>query len=130
MSFDKFLLAVESSDQEEFWQKDKIWYSLVSYRLPVKGKVQNFRIVDKKVAEKPAPTNQDVDVSLTTKQQQVFSIVQANPSGINPKSIGLEAGQEDSKAASWATGALKKLLEENLVVKEQASGNKVMYKPV
>jgi hypothetical protein len=86
--------------------------------------------VDKKVAEKPAPTNQDVDVSLTTKQQQVFSIVQANPSGINPKSIGLEAGQEDSKAASWATGALKKLLEENLVVKEQASGNKVMYKPV
>ena len=90
---------------------------------------------EKKVAEKPtqaeklAPTTLNADVSLTTKQQQVFAIVQANPNGINPKSIGLEAGQEDSKAASWATGALKKLLEENLVVKEQASGNKVMYKP-
>jgi len=71
-----------------------------------------------------------VDVALTPKQQQVFEIVASNAEGINPKSIGLAAGQEDAKAASWATGALKKLLEENLVVKEQLAGNKVIYKAV
>ena len=54
-------------------------------------------------------------LSLTPKQQQVFDIVCQHIDGINPKSIGLEAGQEDSKAASWATGALKKLLEDDLV---------------
>jgi hypothetical protein len=67
-------------------------------------------------------------VALTPKQQQVLNIVVSKPDGINPKGIGLEAGQDDAKAASWATGALKKLLEENLVVKEQLSGNKVIYK--
>lgn len=67
-------------------------------------------------------------VSLTPKQQQVLDIIVANAEGINPKGIGLMAGQEESKAASWATGALKKLLEENLVVKEQLAGNKVRYK--
>lgn len=97
----------------------------------VKAKPKAEKVVAEKPAQakKPAQTTLNSDVSLTTKQQQVFAIVQANPNGINPKSIGLEAGQEESKAASWATGALKKLLEENLVVKEQASGNKVMYKP-
>ncbi|WPC72348.1 MarR family transcriptional regulator [Vibrio porteresiae] len=69
-------------------------------------------------------------VALTPKQQQVLDIVAANAEGINPKSIGLAAGQEDAKAASWATGALKKLLDENLVVKEQLSGNKVIYKAI
>lgn len=68
------------------------------------------------------------DVKLTPKQQQVLDIVAANSDGISPKNIGLEAGQEDAKAASWATGGLKKLLEENLVVKEQIAGNKVLYK--
>ncbi len=67
-------------------------------------------------------------VNLTPKQQQVLDIVAKFPEGLNPKRIGLEAGQEEAKAASWATGALKKLLEENLVTKEQASGNKVIYK--
>ncbi|MCA2015316.1 MarR family transcriptional regulator [Vibrio tritonius] len=69
-------------------------------------------------------------VALTPKQQQVLDIVAANAEGINPKSIGLAAGQEDAKAASWATGALKKLLDEQLVVKEQLSGNKVIYKAI
>lgn len=68
------------------------------------------------------------DIALTPKQQQVLNIVVANAEGINPKGIGLEAGQEESKAASWATGALKKLLTENLVQREQLSGNKVIYK--
>lgn len=68
------------------------------------------------------------DIALTPKQQQVLDIVVANAEGINPKGIGLEAGQEESKAASWATGALKKLLTENLVQREQLSGNKVIYK--
>ncbi len=94
------------------------------------------KVVEKKVA-KPvaekvvaaAPTAK-VDVALTPKQQQVLEIVAKNAEGINPKSIGLEAGQEEAKAASWATGALKKLLEENLVVKEQLAGNKVIYKAV
>ncbi|CAM3054099.1 MarR family transcriptional regulator [Vibrio rarus] len=69
-------------------------------------------------------------VALTPKQQQVLDIVLANVEGINSKSIGLAAGQDESKAASWATGALKKLLTESLVQKEQLSGNKVIYKPV
>ncbi|MEZ9975018.1 MarR family transcriptional regulator [Vibrio breoganii] len=68
------------------------------------------------------------DIALTPKQQQVLDIVVANAEGINPKGIGLEAGQEEAKAASWATGALKKLLTENLVQREQLSGNKVIYK--
>ncbi|HAS3028435.1 TPA: MarR family transcriptional regulator [Vibrio parahaemolyticus] len=82
----------------------------------------------KPVAEKAAAKT--VDVALTPKQQQVLDIVVANAEGINPKGIGLAAGQEDAKAASWATGALKKLLEENLVQKEQLAGNKVIYKAV
>ncbi|MDR9825570.1 MarR family transcriptional regulator [Vibrio sp. FNV 38] len=84
------------------------------------------KTVVKEVAQPKVATN----VSLTPKQQQVFDIVAKNCEGINPKGIGLEAGQEDAKAASWATGALKKLLEENLVVKEQLTGNKVIYKTV
>ncbi|MGF1888827.1 MarR family transcriptional regulator, partial [Photobacterium profundum] len=40
----------------------------------------------------------------------------------------LQAGQEDAKAASWATGALKKLAEEGLVERIQLAGNKVLYK--
>ncbi|WP_438879559.1 hypothetical protein, partial [Bacillus cereus group sp. Bce015] len=65
---------------------------------------------------------------LTPKQQQVFDIVVANTEGINPKGIGLAAGQEESKAASWATGALKKLLEVELITRESQAGNKVIYK--
>ena len=91
--------------------------------------------VEKKVAVKPAAEKvvaaaKTTDVALTPKQQQVLDIVVSNAEGINPKGIGLAAGQEDAKAASWATGALKKLLEESLVVKEQLAGNKVVYKPV
>ncbi|SIN83963.1 MarR family transcriptional regulator [Salinivibrio sp. ES.052] len=66
--------------------------------------------------------------ALTPKQQQVLDIVKANPEGINPKGIGLAAGQEDSKAASWATGALKKLAEEGTVERVQMAANKVIYK--
>ncbi|MGL6257829.1 MarR family transcriptional regulator [Vibrio sp. WXL103] len=89
---------------------------------PAKPVVEN--VVEKAVAKTSVAAN----VSLTPKQQQVFDIVANNAEGINPKGIGLAAGQEDAKAASWATGALKKLLEENLVVKEQLAGNKVIYK--
>ncbi|CAM3129619.1 MULTISPECIES: hypothetical protein [Vibrio] len=91
-------------------------------------------VVEKKVAVAPAAekvvTAKEVSVALTPKQQQVLDIVVANAEGINPKGIGLAAGQEEAKAASWATGALKKLLEENLVAKEQLAGNKVIYKAV
>ncbi|NAW86853.1 hypothetical protein [Photobacterium halotolerans] len=83
--------------------------------------------VDVKKTEAPAG-KVAVTVSLTPKQQQVLGIVANNAEGINPKSIGLEAGQEDSKAASWATGALKKLVEEGLVERIQLAGNKVVYK--
>ncbi|WP_038172431.1 MULTISPECIES: hypothetical protein [Vibrio] len=92
--------------------------------------------VEKKLVAKPAAKQQVVaaakitDVALTPKQQQVLDIVVKNADGINPKGIGLEAGQDDAKAASWATGALKKLLEENLVAKEQLAGNKVIYKAI
>ncbi|NAZ93591.1 MarR family transcriptional regulator [Vibrio toranzoniae] len=98
---------------------------------PVAEKV----VAEKPVAEKPAvektvAATKDVAVALTPKQQQVLDIVVSNADGINPKGIGLKAGQEDAKAASWATGALKKLLEENLVAKEQLAGNKVIYKAI
>ena len=96
---------------------------------PVAEKV----VAEKTVAAKPAvekavAVTKEVAVALTPKQQQVLDIVVSNAEGINPKGIGLAAGQEDAKAASWATGALKKLLEENLVAKEQLAGNKVIYK--
>ncbi|MEX3073431.1 MarR family transcriptional regulator [Vibrio alginolyticus] len=87
-------------------------------------------VAEKVVAEKKVAVAKTVDVALTPKQQQVLDIVVANAEGINPKGIGLAAGQEEAKAASWATGALKKLLEENLVKKEQLAGNKVIYKAV
>ncbi|HDM8192259.1 TPA: MarR family transcriptional regulator [Vibrio harveyi] len=87
-------------------------------------------VAEKAVAEKKVAAAKTVEVALTPKQQQILDIVVANAEGINPKGIGLAAGQEDTKAASWATGALKKLLEENLVQKEQLAGNKVIYKAV
>ncbi|CAH1585293.1 MULTISPECIES: MarR family transcriptional regulator [Vibrio] len=87
-------------------------------------------VAEKVVAEKKVAAAKTVEVALTPKQQQVLDIVVANAEGINPKGIGQAAGQEDTKAASWATGALKKLLEENLVQKEQLAGNKVIYKAV
>ena len=95
--------------------------------VPVAEKVVAEKpVVEKAVAEKKVAAVK-TDVALTPKQQQVLDIVVANAEGINPKGIGLAAGQEDTKAASWATGALKKLLEENLVQKEQLAGN---YKAV
>ncbi|MDG3088213.1 MarR family transcriptional regulator [Vibrio hannami] len=89
------------------------------------NKVEEVAVKTPEAAVKAVKT---VDIALTPKQQQVLDIVVNNPEGINPKGIGLEAGQEDAKAASWATGALKKLLEENLVEKQQLAGNKVIYK--
>jgi hypothetical protein len=85
-------------------------------------------VVAKAPVVETATATKKVDVALTPKQQQVLDIVANNAEGINPKGIGLAAGQEDAKAASWATGALKKLLEEGLVAKEQLAGNKVIYK--
>ncbi|MCG7497079.1 hypothetical protein MHO82_09390 [Vibrio sp. Of7-15] len=84
--------------------------------------------VEKKAVAEKVVKETAKDVSLTPKQQTVFDIVRDNTDGINPKGIGLIAGQEDSKAASWATGALKKLVEEGLVERVQLAGNKVIYK--
>ncbi|WP_053056086.1 hypothetical protein, partial [Vibrio cholerae] len=67
-----------------------------------------------------------VACQLTPKQQQVLEIVRGAVEGINPKAIGLLAGQEEAKASAWAAGALKKLLDEKLVEKNQV-GNKVTY---
>ncbi|WP_462053775.1 hypothetical protein [Vibrio cholerae] len=74
-------------------------------------------------AATPTPT---VTCQLTPKQQQVLEIVRGAVEGINPKAIGLLAGQEEAKASAWAAGALKKLLDEKLVEKNQV-GNKVTY---
>ncbi|WP_419205529.1 MarR family transcriptional regulator [Photobacterium leiognathi] len=84
----------------------------------------------KKVVKAAAPAKAVSAVALTPKQQQVLDIVVKNAEGLNPKGIGLEAGQEDAKAASWATGALKKLTEEGLVERIQLAGNKVLYKAI
>lgn len=83
-------------------------------------------VEEQKPVEAVAPAA--AQVSLTPKQQAVLDIVVKNVEGINPKGIGLQAGQEDAKAASWATGALKKLAEEGLVERVQLAGNKVLYK--
>ncbi len=69
------------------------------------------------------------NVTLTPKQQQVFNIINVHPKGLSSKNIGLMAGQEETKAASWATGALKKLVDGDFVVREQQAGNKVIYLP-
>ncbi|MDA9555889.1 MarR family transcriptional regulator [Vibrio sp.] len=73
-------------------------------------------------------TPSSTEVSLTPKQEQILSIIKGAPTGINAKSIGLEAGQDDAKASSWASGGVKKLVDEGLVVKETLDGNKVQYK--
>ncbi|MCG3862899.1 MULTISPECIES: MarR family transcriptional regulator [unclassified Photobacterium] len=86
------------------------------------------KTVEAKKEVKATPAKATSAVSLTPKQQQVLDIVVKNAEGLNPKGIGLEAGQEDAKAASWATGALKKLTEEGLVERIQLAGNKVLYK--
>lgn len=66
-------------------------------------------------------------ITLTPKQQQVFDIINSNQDALNPKAIGIAAGQEEAKAAAWASGALKKLAEDGLVERIQ-TGNKVSYK--
>lgn len=43
-----------------------------------------------------------VACQLTPKQQQVLEIVRGAVEGINPKAIGLLAGQEEAKASAWA----------------------------
>ena len=75
-----------------------------------------------------AAVNTAQNIKLTPKQQSILDIVAAHVEGITSKDIGLEAGQEKIKAATWAAGGLKKLVEEGLVVKEHAEANKVVYK--
>ncbi|MDW6003874.1 MarR family transcriptional regulator [Vibrio mangrovi] len=111
----------------------------VQKKLQKRMKAFAVNLTNSKQAEPQAPTPVSpsksepaktvaVNANLTPKQAQVLDIVTQHVDGINPKNIGLEAGQEETKAASWATGALKKLLEENLVEKVQLAGNKVLYK--
>lgn len=106
----------------------RIKATVANIAAPKKVKPAQEKTVAAKPAAKKAVVTKKTDVALTPKQQQVLDIVAGNVEGINPKGIGLAAGQDEAKAASWATGALKKLLEENLVVKEQLAGNKVIYK--
>ncbi|MGF1888324.1 MarR family transcriptional regulator, partial [Photobacterium profundum] len=49
-------------------------------------------VEEQKPVEATAPAA--AQVSLTPKQQQVLDIVVSNPEGLNPKGIGLQAGQE------------------------------------
>ncbi|WP_413516635.1 MarR family transcriptional regulator [Photobacterium phosphoreum] len=100
--------------------------SAVNNTLKIETVIETAEIVDV-VASKPIVASKSV-VALTPKQQQVLDIVVNHTDGLNPKGIGLEAGQEEAKAAAWATGALKKLTEERLVERIQLEGNKVLYK--
>lgn len=96
----------------------KLQKHIKTAKAAVNVSVKKEAVVKKVAATKPAVEKKAeapkvvADVSLTPKQQQVLDIVRQNAEGINPKGIGLAAGQEDAKAASWATGALKKLAEE------------------
>ncbi|PTB31531.1 MarR family transcriptional regulator [Photobacterium phosphoreum] len=100
--------------------------SAVNNTLKIETVIEKAEIADV-VASKPIVASKSA-VALTPKQQQVLDIVVNHTDGLNPKGIGLEAGQEEAKAASWATGALKKLTEEGLVERIQLAGNKVLYK--
>lgn len=123
-------LAHKRKVQAKLQKRIKAVTSQVAAATPKKT-VQKAVVNAAPIVEKAATPNVKVtDVALTPKQQQVLDVVSKNSDGINPKGIGLEAGQDETKAASWATGALKKLLEENLVVKEQLAGNKVIYKAI
>jgi hypothetical protein len=108
-------------------QKLKKWVKATTVAAP--KATEKSVPIEVEPAPKPVPASVSPvsDIKLTAKQQQVFDIVSANPEGINPKGIGLAAGQDDAKAAAWATGALKKLVEQELVVRNQQAGNKVIY---
>ncbi|KJG11436.1 hypothetical protein UA38_13610 [Photobacterium kishitanii] len=93
----------------------------------VETAIETAVVAEVVVASKPVVASKSA-ATLTPKQQQVLDIIVKHTDGLNPKGIGLQAGQEDAKAASWATGALKKLTEEGLVERIQMAGNKVLYK--
>ncbi|ELP4885289.1 hypothetical protein QPB17_000133 [Vibrio cholerae] len=107
--------------------------AIVANLATVKATVKSSTSVQQSVHSKALSAHQSeqaatptVTCQLTPKQQQVLEIVRGAVEGINPKAIGLQAGQEEAKASAWAAGALKKLLDEKLVEKNQV-GNKVTY---
>lgn len=85
-------------------------------------------VASSQVTKVIAASQDKLSLNLTPKQQEIYDILMANDAGLSPKNIGLKAGQEDAKAAAWATGGLRKMLADNLVIKEQLAGNKVSYK--
>ncbi|PST91403.1 MarR family transcriptional regulator [Photobacterium sp. NCIMB 13483] len=100
---------------------------LAVQKMPEVELVIDTAVVTDTIVSKPTTVSKPI-ATLTPKQQQVLDIVVSHTDGLNPKGIGLQAGQEEAKAASWATGALKKLTEEGLVERIQLAGNKVLYK--
>ncbi|SKC31823.1 MarR family transcriptional regulator [Photobacterium piscicola] len=100
---------------------------LAVQKMPEVELVIDTAVVTDPIISKPTTVSKPI-ATLTPKQQQVLDIVVSHTDGLNPKGIGLQAGQEEAKAASWATGALKKLTEEGLVERIQLAGNKVLYK--
>ena len=100
---------------------------LAVQKMPEVELVIDTAVVTDPIISKPTTVSKPI-ATLTPKQQQVLDIVVSHIDGLNPKGIGLQAGQEEAKAASWATGALKKLTEEGLVERIQLAGNKVLYK--
>lgn len=100
---------------------------LAVQKMPEVESVIDTAVVTDPIISKPTTVSKPI-ATLTPKQQQVLDIVVSHTDGLNPKGIGLQAGQEEAKAASWATGALKKLTEEGLVERIQLAGNKVLYK--
>ena len=100
---------------------------LAVQKMPEVELVIDTAVVTDPIISKPTTVSKPI-ATLTPKQQQVLDIVVSHIDGLNPKGIGLQAGQEEAKAPSWATGALKKLTEEGLVERIQLAGNKVLYK--
>ncbi|PNM50409.1 hypothetical protein AL535_013195 [Vibrio cholerae] len=119
METDPMRLAHKRKVQAKLQKRIK---AIVANLATVKATVKSSTSVQQP-AQAATPT---VTCQLTPKQQQVLEIVRGAVEGINPKAIGLLAGQEEAKASAWAAGALKKLLDEKLVEKNQV-GNKVTY---
>ncbi len=120
----KLLKRLKLSDNS---QASTIMVNKIAVKMEISSGLVTKRKVISEAKESVKKVSKVNSFILTPKQTQVLDIIRQHADGIGPKNIGLAGGQEETKAAAWATGALKKLTEEGLVARTQL-GNKVIYK--
>lgn len=67
---------------------------------------------------------------LTIKEQTILKVVKSSPHGASPTTIGMSCGQPYHKASSWASSALRVLVERGLIERIQPEPSVVLYKEV